>query len=208
MLVQIMNQKGDGEMTTATALPQEKGNFKKGLLGGIIAIGHFLTTRGMHKERIKVNVGQDGRRLPIKSLAKENTSARNTNNLIPGIEIGAERGPNKSMHLFITLEGERFDIDETGHLKNITKANEKWEKAIATAKGITDYSDKHKAVVAYAKKFYLENKPHLMVALGRICQDTQTTRDEIFALFPGEPRRAIAMIAGLPQGYKFEPLEK
>lgn len=202
-------------MNTTTALPKEKTTGAKDLIGKFLSSLPFF---GMHKDRPRINLSSDGLRVPIKAAAPIKRTAATDRVIAPGVPL-LSKGAEGNIQYYIIVEGKTFNVDPCCHLKDITEVDENWEKTIAISKGITVYSDQSKALVSYARAFYINNKQ--MPALQRICHENgreiegengretmDIPRSEIYKLFTEQPTRVMAAIAGLPHDYLSEPLQK
>ena len=88
-------------------------------------------------------------------------------------------------------------VDENGFIQEPEKWSEAIARALATAEGVAELTDRHWKVVTYLRQYYLQFGVAPMVR--RLCKETGLSLKEIYELFPSGPANGACKIAGLPK---------
>ena len=97
----------------------------------------------------------------------------------------------------LEIAGKTLEIDEDGHLKNLSDWNEDIAKEIAKAEGIEELTDRHWAVINFMRKEFQEKGD--APSIRRLTKESGVHTKELYALFPKGPAKISAKIAGLPK---------
>jgi TusE/DsrC/DsvC family sulfur relay protein len=119
----------------------------------------------------------------------------------------AESGPRKSaterqkkgdsVMMTRNIAGKTLEIDEDGHLLNMTEWNEGIANELARELDIQELTDRHWAVIQYMRKAYQETGE--APSIRRLTKESGVGTKELYALFPKGPAKKAAKIAGLPK---------
>jgi TusE/DsrC/DsvC family sulfur relay protein len=89
------------------------------------------------------------------------------------------------------------DVDAEGFLTDPQQWNEEIARAIASANGIPELSDRHWQVVTFMRDRYLATGTAPSIrALGK---ESGVPIKELYALFPKGPAKLAAKIGGIPK---------
>ena len=103
----------------------------------------------------------------------------------------------------IELDGNEIETTDSGVLVNVDDWNEDIAKIIAKQEGI-ELTDKHWDVIKYLRNEFIDNKENqpntrsMVKDLGKMWGENIDTK-ALFDLFPGNPSKQEARIAGLPE---------
>jgi tRNA 2-thiouridine synthesizing protein E len=97
----------------------------------------------------------------------------------------------------LEIAGKALEIDEDGHLKNMSDWNEDVAKEIAKSEGIEELTDRHWAVINFMRKEFQEKGD--APSIRRLTKESGVHTKELYALFPKGPAKKSAKIAGLPK---------
>ena len=97
----------------------------------------------------------------------------------------------------IEITGKALEVDEDGHLKNMSGWNEDIAKDIAKAEGIEELTDRHWAVINIMRKEFQEKGD--APSIRKLTKESGVSTKELYALFPKGPAKKSAKIAGLPK---------
>jgi TusE/DsrC/DsvC family sulfur relay protein len=97
----------------------------------------------------------------------------------------------------VTLAGQAVEVDEEGFLLDAQQWNEQMAQEIARANGIEQLTDRHRQVVDFMRKTYLEtgSAPSIR-SLGKT---SGVPIKELYELFPKGPAKLAAKIGGIPK---------
>ncbi|MGA2320925.1 MAG: TusE/DsrC/DsvC family sulfur relay protein [Solirubrobacteraceae bacterium] len=97
----------------------------------------------------------------------------------------------------VMLAGSSVEVDPEGFLVHADQWNEQMAEEIARANGIEHLSDRHRQVVDFMRKTYLETgSPPSIRSLGKI---SGVPIKELYELFPKGPAKLAAKISGIPK---------
>jgi tRNA 2-thiouridine synthesizing protein E len=102
------------------------------------------------------------------------------------------------------MEISDIDLADNGHLTDPTQWTEEIAQVLAANDGIPELTAKHMAVVNYLRSEFTENggnQPNertIIKAMSDAWGEKIKSKD-IYALFPKQPSKQAAMIAGLPE---------
>lgn len=97
-----------------------------------------------------------------------------------------------------------IETTENGHLVNVEDWTEDLAREIAAADGITDLSDRHWDLINYLRDEYINNSANqpnernMVKAMSAVWGGKAST-GELYDLFPKQPSKQAARIAGLPE---------
>lgn len=98
----------------------------------------------------------------------------------------------------IEVNGKAYDLNEEGFLVHPEEWSEQVAAALASAEeGIEQLTAEHWAIVAYIRKYFLEN--NLAPMVRKVCQTTGFSLKRVYELFPSGPAKGACKIAGLPK---------
>ncbi len=97
-----------------------------------------------------------------------------------------------------------IETTENGHLVNIEDWSEELAREIAAADGIAEISDRHWDLINYLRDEYINNSANQpnernMVKAMSAAWGTKASTGELYDLFPKQPSKQAARIAGLPE---------
>jgi TusE/DsrC/DsvC family sulfur relay protein len=97
----------------------------------------------------------------------------------------------------VTLAGSTVEVDAEGFLVDATQWNEQMAEEIARANGIEHLTDRHRQVIDFMRKTYLEtgSAPSIR-SLGKA---SGVPIKELYELFPKGPAKLAAKIGGIPK---------
>lgn len=97
----------------------------------------------------------------------------------------------------IELIGKQIELDEDGHLKNLSDWSEELAVELAKKEGIEELTDRHWAVINYMRKQYEEKGD--APSIRKLTKESGVQTKELYQLFPKGPAKKAAKIAGLPK---------
>lgn len=89
----------------------------------------------------------------------------------------------------------RIEVDEDGFIQEMDKWNEEVAKALASAEGVPEMTEKHWKVVNYLRDYY--QKFGIAPMIRKLCKETGFSLKEIYELFPSGPAKGACKVAGL-----------
>ncbi len=97
-----------------------------------------------------------------------------------------------------------IETTENGHLVNIEDWSEELAREIAAADGIAELSDRHWDLINYLRDEYINNSANQpnernMVKAMSAAWGAKASTGELYDLFPKQPSKQAARIAGLPE---------
>jgi TusE/DsrC/DsvC family sulfur relay protein len=97
----------------------------------------------------------------------------------------------------VTLAGTSVEVDAEGFLVHAEQWNEQMAQEIARANGIEQLTDRHRQVVDFMRKRYLESGSAPSIrSLGKT---SGVPIKELYELFPKGPAKLAAKIGGIPK---------
>ncbi|MCB0822334.1 MAG: TusE/DsrC/DsvC family sulfur relay protein [Bacteroidales bacterium] len=97
------------------------------------------------------------------------------------------------------IDGQTFEVDEDGYLKDPACWNEDVAVLFAKADGITELTKEHWKVIHVIRKYY--EKQSKGPVLRFLCDETGFKLIEIYKLFPLGPAKGACKVAGLPKPF-------
>lgn len=98
------------------------------------------------------------------------------------------------------VAGTTIEMDEENFMVDYTQWNEAIACDLAAREGIPDLTDRHFDVINFMRKEFEEKGTG--PSLRRLTKQSGVSTKELYTLFPGEPAKKAARIAGIkkPQG--------
>ena len=97
----------------------------------------------------------------------------------------------------IEVNGQAYELDADGHMKNLSDWNEDVAKVFAQAEGIEELNDRHWLVINYMREQFKEKGD--APSIRKLTKESGVNTKELYALFPKGPAKKSAKIAGLPK---------
>lgn len=93
--------------------------------------------------------------------------------------------------------GKMLELDDDGHLKNLSDWNEEIAKVLAKEEGIEQLTERHWLVLNYMRKEFQQKGD--APSIRKLTKESGVDTKELYALFPKGPAKKAAKIAGLPK---------
>lgn len=97
----------------------------------------------------------------------------------------------------VTIKETTLELDEDGHLANISDWNEEIATELARMEGIENLTERHWQVINFMREEYQEKGES--PSLRKLTKQSGVPTKELYALFPKGPLKKAAKIAGLPK---------
>lgn len=97
----------------------------------------------------------------------------------------------------IELLGKQLEIDEDGHLVNLSDWNEDVAVELAKLEEIGELTERHWTVINFIRKEYEENGD--APSIRKLTKESGVPTKELYSLFPKGPAKKSAKVAGLPK---------
>ena len=93
--------------------------------------------------------------------------------------------------------GKTVELDDDGYLVNASDWNEDIAVELAKEEGIDELNDRHKIVIDFMRKVYLETGDG--PSISKLNKESGVPTKELYQLFPKGPAKKAARIAGIPK---------
>jgi len=97
----------------------------------------------------------------------------------------------------IELLGKQLEIDEDGHLVNMSDWSEEVAVELAKIEEIGELTERHWTVLNFIRKEYEEKGD--APSIRRLTKESGVPTKELYELFPKGPAKKSAKVAGLPK---------
>ena len=97
----------------------------------------------------------------------------------------------------LTVKGKTIELDDDGHLKDMTEWSEEVAQALAERDGLGELTDDHLKVLHTIRNYYLQFKVAPMVHL--LAKECGKTYRQLHTMFKKQPGKRAAKFAGLPK---------